>query len=198
LLVIKGPGKYTQFGLDVLIFGENNKRGIPVKKLLISLLLVLMSFSANAQWQLSESGSTVKFISIKNSTVGEVHTFKGLSGAINKGIASVDIKLASVETNIPIRNDRMRTMLFEVANGDRVQSKVDLDVKLHGVTKVMSADIQVVKLNDSEILVSSISPLILRAEDFNLSNGVDALRDIAKLTSISTAVPVTFNLVFTK
>jgi len=189
-----------------------------MKKLLISSLFVFISFSANAQWQLSESGSTVKFVSIKNSTVAEVHTFKGLSGAINKGIATVDIKLASVETNIPIRNDRMRTMLFEVANfsvasistkamlgqldkmknGDKVQSKVDLDVKLHGITKVMSADIQVVKLNDSEILVSSISPLILRAEDFNLSNGVDALRDIAKLTSISTAVPVTFNLVFTK
>ena len=97
-----------------------------------------------------------------------------------------------------ISTKAMLDQLDKMKNGDKVQSKVDLDVKLHGVTKVMSADIQVVKLNDSEILVSSISPLILRAEDFNLSNGVDALRDIAKLTSISTAVPVTFNLVFTK
>ncbi len=189
-----------------------------MKKLLALTLLIFVPFSAYAQWNLSDNNSFINFISIKKSSIGEVHTFKKISGVIKNDTATVDIDLSSVETNIAIRNDRMKSMLFNVANfstasisskiieeqltnmksGDIRQSKVDFTVKLHGVTKLIQVDVQLVKLTDHSILVTSTSPFILKASDFNLSQGIDALRNIAKLPSISTAVPVSFSLMFTR
>jgi hypothetical protein len=43
-------------------------------------------------------------------------------------------------------------------------------------------------------MVSTIKPIIVMAESFDLINGVQALREVAGLPSISRAVPVTFQL----
>ena len=40
--------------------------------------------------------------------------------------------------------------------------------------------------------------MIVSAGDFGLGEGIEVLRDVAGLASISAAVPVTFNLVFTQ
>jgi len=77
-------------------------------KYVLPLALALAAPAALADWQLDNGDSTLDFISVKKSTVGEVHHFKQLSGSItDAGQASVDIELASVETNIPIRNERL-------------------------------------------------------------------------------------------
>jgi hypothetical protein len=47
-----------------------------------------------------------------------------------------------------------------------------------------------------KLRVFSSQPIILQAEEFNLDAGVEALRQVAGLKSISTAVPVTLNLLF--
>ena len=82
--------------------------------------------------------------------------------------------------------------------GSSYQSQIALSVSLHGVTKIIPANVQVVKLAGNGILVSSIYPIIVNASDFALESGVEALRVIAKLPVISTAVPVSFNLMFIK
>jgi hypothetical protein len=41
-----------------------------------------------------------------------------------------------------------------------------------------------------------MAPVLTRAVDFDLTAGVEALRNIVSLTSISAAVPVDFALVF--
>ena len=189
-----------------------------MKKLFILTLLIFVPFSAYAQWNLDNNSSSVNFISIKKSSVGEVHTFKTISGFIKNDAARVEIDLSSVETNIPIRNERMKSMLFNIANvstasisskimmnqlsnmknGDIQRSKMDFSVTLHGVTKLIQIDVQIIKLTAHSILVASISPFILKAKDFQLAEGIEALRNIAKLPSISTAVPVSFSLVFSK
>jgi len=189
-----------------------------MKKLLALTLLIFVPFSAYAQWDLNNDSSSVHFISVKKASVGEVHTFSKISGSINNGKASVKIDLSSVETNIPVRNERMKSMLFNIANfstasisseiminqltnmktGSIHHAKMDFDVKLHGVTKLIQIDVQIIKLNPHTVLVASTAPFILKAKDFQLAEGIEALRNIAKLPSISTAVPVSFSLVFTK
>ena len=129
---------------------------------------------------------------------------------------SVDIDLGSVETNIPIRNERMKTMLFEVASfskanisaaldskalgemniGETYKDSIRFNLSLHGVSKEMATDVRVVKLTKNRILAVSVSPIIVNADQYNLLDGVENLREIANLPSISTAVPVTFSLVF--
>ena len=185
-------------------------------KILIILCFTIMSFSAQADWKLNNDQSSINFISIKKSSVGEVHTFKSLSGSLKEGKASVSIDLSSVDTNIPIRNDRMKSMLFEVAkflsatvtttidqskvaslnDGESFQESVKLLLTLHGVTNEVSSVVQVVKLTNNRILVNATHPIIIKAADFGLVDGIEALRNIAKLPVISTAVPVTFTLLF--
>lgn len=189
-----------------------------MKKLFALTLLLFLPFNAYAQWNLNNSQSSVNFISVKKSSVGEVHAFRNISGSIKNGTATVDIDLSSVDTNIAIRNERMKTMLFDVANfstasisskvnidqltsmksGDIRRSKIDLNVQLHGVTQQLQIEVQIIKLSDHSILVASTSPFIIKAKDFNLAEGIEALRNIAKLPSISTAVPVSISLVFTQ
>jgi len=197
---------------------KDDRRYRFMKKLFVLTLLMLAPFSAYAQWNLSNDDSSVNIISVKKSAVGEVHSFKKISGTIKDDMATVIIDLSSVETNIPIRNERMKTLLFDVAHfstasisseikkdeltrmkvGDIRRSRIDLEVNLHGVTKRMEVGVQIIKLNDNRILVASTSPFILNAGDFNLADGVNALRKVAKLPSISTAVPVSFSLLFTR
>ena len=45
-------------------------------------------------------------------------------------------------------------------------------------------------------MVATTAPVVIKAEDFNLVEGVNALRDVAGLPSITLAVPVTATLFF--
>ena len=73
----------------------------------------LLSPLAFADWQIGP-GSQVQFVSIKNNTVGEVSHFETLSGSVtDAGDVEVRVVLDSVETNVGIRNERMKTMLFD-------------------------------------------------------------------------------------
>lgn len=184
-----------------------------------ALLTVLMlgASLAHAQWELDNEKSHIHFVSIKNSSVGEVHSFSSLVGYIGaKGNASVAINLDSVETLIPIRNERMREMLFETARfpaaqvsaqvdpallgaaaeGGVVTTELPLQLSLHGVDATVNASLVVVGEGDGRIRVFSAQPLLLNAGDFGLQGGVNALREVAGLQSISTAVPVTLQLLF--
>ena len=187
-----------------------------MNKLIASVLLILVSINAQADWQLNNQQSSVNFISIKKSTVGEIHHFKSLSGHIKGDNITVSIDLSSVETNVPVRNERMETMLFDVANfatadiktsieqsrinalkhGENYLDKINIVVSLHGKSKELETMVNIIKLSDNRVLVYSIQPIIVNASDFDLAAGVEALKTVAKLPSISSAVPVTFSLVF--
>ncbi|MFV8783047.1 YceI family protein [Microbulbifer sp. SA54] len=184
---------------------------------LISLLC--LPLTALADWQLDGGNSSVQFVSVKKSTIAETHHFKGLSGKISdSGNANVDIELASVETNIPIRNERMQKMLFDTAKyaraaitaqvdaeqlkalapGKSLSVTTDLSLDVHGAQKTHKAQLQVTGLENGGLLVTSTAPIVINAGDFQLLEGIEKLREIAGLDSISPIVPVTVKLVFTK
>ena len=190
-----------------------------MKKYLLCFLSLWVAFAAQADWQLNSDKSSLNFVSIKKSAIAEVHSFKQLSGSIKTtGEVELLINLASVDTNIAIRNERMKSLLFEVGKfatanilakvdgaklkamkaGDFYQDDVAMVLGLHGIDKKITAAMSVVKLSDGSIRVSSVRPVIIATQDFALSDGVEALRVVANLPVISTAVPVTFSAVFTE
>ncbi len=190
-----------------------------LKKTLLVFVFVAAAGNASAQWALNNAASTVDFISIKNDQVAESHHFKQLQGSISKnGTASVTIALTSVETMIPIRNERMQSMLFEVEKfpqaivstaiefnrisgmkaGQSFVQPAKLELSVHGQQHQLDAELRVVKLRKNKLLITTVKPIIVNAADFALGKGVEALKNVAKLTSISTAVPVTVSLVFEK
>ena len=189
------------------------------KVLWIVLLALFLSSNAFSDWALVNDQSDINFISTKKSKVSEINHFKAIEGVIDdSGALSIDIDLASVETNIPIRNERMQTMLFNVAKyakanitatidlakikalgvGDVYTDTVSFTLNLHGFSQEISSDVNIVKLSDNRLMTVSTRPIVINAEDFGLVEGIEALRKIAQLPSISTAVPVTFSFVFSQ
>ena len=187
-------------------------------RILLLAALVAASSGAWAQWQLDSEKSAVRFISIKNASVAETHSFGSMVGYVNAdGAVQLVIDLASVETMIPIRNERMRELLFRtaefpsarvtanvdpavleaVAGGGTVATELALALSLHGVESELSGPVLVIGEGDGRLQVLTPEPVLIRAEDYSLAGGIEALRKIAGLDSISTAVPVTVHLVFT-
>jgi polyisoprenoid-binding protein YceI len=169
-------------------------------------------------WQLAADQSNVAFVSVKAGNVGEAHSFKTLQGSVAPdGAVKIGIDLASVETGVDIRNQRMRDMLFEVAGfpqatlsakidpaavstlkpGERKAMAVPVTLDLHGTTNTIEARLMVTRLADASLLVETAAPLIIDATAVGLGDGVEKLRAVANLPAISTAVPVTASLVFT-
>ncbi len=168
-------------------------------------------------WQLAADQSNVAFVSVKGGNVGEAHSFKTVAGSVQPdGTVGVDIDLASVETNVDIRNERMRDMLFEVVSfpqakltakidpaaisalkpGERKAMTVPVTLDLHGTTNSIEAKLMVTRLAGDSVLVETTAPLIVDAAAVGLGEGVEKLRAVANLPAISTAVPVTASLVF--
>ena len=187
-----------------------------LKPIALAALLALPA-SAFADWQLVGDDSSVNFVSVKKSTIAETHHFKGLSGAISDaGKAALTIDLASVETNIPIRNERMQKMLFETAEFARASISADVDpaklkalqpgqsmhltadvtVEIHGQQNTEKADLQVTGLAGNQVQVTTNAPIVVNAGNYKLLEGIEKLRAVAGLDSISPIVPVTVKLTF--
>lgn len=177
---------------------------------------LLFSQAASADWTLNNDSSVLNFVSIKKNTIGEAHRFNQLAGTISQnGVFKATINLASVNTNIPVRDERMKSMLFDVATfpqadisgntvntfkapaaGEAKIEAVKLQLVINGKTIPLETGLRVVGLGKQGLLVSTIEPLLLDAAALGYTEGIDKLREIAQLPSISTVVPVTFSLVF--
>ena len=185
-----------------------------VFKPLFAVFLFSFSPFLAAQWSVDNGTSTLSFVTVKVEHVAEVHTFDRLSGSISpSGAVNIEIELASVNTLVPIRNERMQSMLFEtnlfptaaitgavdiaafaaMNAGSSEKVALTFDLSLRAQSQTYTTDVMVTRLS-SGLMVSTIKPIIVMAESFDLLTGVQALREVAGLPSISRAVPVTFQL----
>lgn len=186
-------------------------------KQLTILAILFVALPSSAAWTLDNGASQISFVSVKAADAGEAHRFTQVSGMVSAdGNASVEIQLASVDTMIPVRDERMREMLFEtdlfptamlstkldsamlgsIPPGDSKDVTADITLNLHGQTVVLTADMQVARLGNHRLMVSSRKPVIVNAASVDLVDGIEALREVANLPSISKAVPVSFVLTF--
>ncbi|MCK5829563.1 MAG: YceI family protein [Methylococcales bacterium] len=184
-----------------------------------ALVLTSMAFSVSADWTLNNADSSLNFISIKKQSIGEVHTFKSIEGALkDNGNVTVDVSLSSVDTKIPKRDDRMKKVLFEIAqfpkatvstkvdvdkinrlkSGESFSQNLELNLSIHGQQQKIDADMRITSLTDNKLLVSTIKPIIINARDYEFEKGIKMLQVLAKLPSISTVIPVTANFIFKK
>lgn len=172
---------------------------------------------AVAPWALNTTDSYLNFATTKNTHNLEMHSFATLSGEISSaGVATLSIDLNSVNTGVALRDQRMRDLLFETATyptstvtvavpatlisglavGQTAETDISASLNLHGVTGAITTKVSVQKLSSSRVLVQSLAPVLVKAGDYSLTNGVEALRAAVGIASISVAVPVDFALVF--
>ena len=185
----------------------------------VSLLVVLWSVPASAYWELDNDRSTLNFTSTKANTAAEVSAFRKLEGTVDqKGNAKLTIDLGSVDTTNELRDQRMRDMLFETAEypkatitlsvdpeqldslqvGEQMLLETDAELSIHGTTSKVPVAMTIARLQMNRLLAISAKPIVINAGQVGLEAGLEKLREVAGLPSISTAVPVTFILSFNK
>ena len=181
-------------------------------------LLAAAALPAHADWYLDNESSRLSFVTTKNTEIAEVHRFLVLHGKVDgQGAAQVQVELESINSGIPLRDERMRKELFQIkqfpealistqinlqpindlASGAQLELRLPLSITLHGKTHTYNAELLATRLDDRRFQVVTLEPVVVRAEDFELQPGVAALRKAAGLKSISLSVPVGAVLIFT-
>ncbi|PBJ19774.1 YceI-like domain protein [Pseudomonas sp. ACN8] len=182
------------------------------------LLLASAALSARADWYLDGESSRLSFVSTKNANVSEVQRFLVLHGKVDpEGLAQVEVELESINSGVPLRDERMRKELFQIdrfpdalittkidlrpindlAPGAQLELRLPLTVDLHGKQHEYNAQLLATRLDDRRFQVVTLEPLVINAEDFDLAPGLEALRKMAGLSAISFSVPVSAVLIFT-
>ena len=184
----------------------------------ICLAPFLWSSAAFAQWTLEPASSSLSFTSVKNDTIAEHHSAKQFTASVSDaGALTGSVDLTQLDTNIEVRDERLRTMLFETEQfseatitgnidpalleaetGSVTTIETTLNLTLHGTTQSLPAKLSVARLNESQLLVSTLTPIMVNAADFALAEGVEKLREVAGLSSIAVSVPVTGMWLFKK
>ncbi|MCH2250637.1 MAG: YceI family protein [Cognatishimia sp.] len=184
-----------------------------------AMVLAAPAFAGgHAAWKSVGDESLIAFGSVKKDVVGEVHTFGDVSGTVSEGgDVAIAIQLASVETNIDIRNERMIEHVFKgmdaVAN---LTGSVDMDdvndlavgattvtdfegtLSLAGVASDIETELFVARLSEGRVLVTTSDILMLSTADIGVNAGVDKLMELASLPGITRVSPATVRMVFEK
>lgn len=189
----------------------------PIFAAVILLITSLSSMNASAQWSLAPSSAELNFLSTKvfanKRSVTETSSFKTLSGIVSdEGELRLNVNLGSVDTQVSIRDQRLRDWVFEVSKyqnakifakidkanfngltvGKPLRIKQSLVLKIHGKELPLEADLQLVKDLDGSIHVASISPILLDVKQLGLNEGVEKLIEVMGLASINQQIPITF------
>lgn len=175
------------------------------------------TLSGSNRYILDNNATTINFLSTKKLAITEIHQFTQKSGSINQdGSATLVIDLTSVDTNIAIRDQRLQNMLFNTALFPQAKftTKLPLEtmkkvesgtseliaitgtLSLHGITQEIQTSLKAYKDKQDQLHVYTVAPIIIDSKSFKLNKAVDALRDIAGLSSITYTIPVTFDLTF--
>ncbi len=166
-------------------------------------------------WTLDESASKLAFGSIKFNDLGEVHSFKSIDGNVDsEGKVTLGVDLASVETLIDIRNERMIEHVFKNVARASISAQIDLSaleatpvgestlletegtLNLLGVEVPLDAELFILRVSEDRVLVTTDSMIFLSTADAEIDAGVDKLQELASLDIIARAVPVTLRLMF--
>lgn len=188
-----------------------------MRRSLLALLLAA-ALPVHADWYLDNESSRLSFISTHSGSQSEVHRFLTLHGQIGtKGNARLRVDLDSLSTGVPLRDERLRAMLFDtkrlpearisaqinldqftdLAPGAQLELRLPLQLTLNERTHELQAELLVTRLDDRRFQVVTLAPLVLHAEDYGLAGGIEALRKLAGLSAISLSVPVGAVLIFT-
>lgn len=154
-------------------------------------------------WTLDEKDSSVSFVSVKKGAIAEQSHFASIAGQITPdGLAQIKVALDSVDTKVDLRNVRMRFLFFEtftfpeatvtavldpavlsdLSASRRIVIPLPVTLALHGIKADLSPNVAITLLSNDRVNISTIDPIILKLEDFNLMEGREKLQEAANVT----------------
>lgn len=183
-----------------------------------ALMMAAPAFAGDTVWKSVAEQSRVAFGSIKNEANGEVHRFSDVSGTVkNTGELVMSIDLASVETNIDIRNERMVEHVFQkgaatakitgeldmeefndLKAGETKNVEIQATLTFAGIENDLDVEVLVARLSDNRVLVTTSDFIMLSTEDLGIEDGLNILKQLASLSGITRVTPVAVTMVFEK
>ena len=168
---------------------------------------------ADSAYRLNLETAVVGVTSTKNDRISERHQIKFKTGTVSStGQVDLVLDLRTTETNIPIRNERMQQHLFAQFPLATVSAQLPLDVfagaragkaisepvvvtlVANGVAQTYSMQMVLEQDVMGGLIVSGKTEIDVSL--FGYGAGIEMLRNLAGLLSISTLVPVDFLLPF--
>lgn len=191
---------------------------------LLALSLFALPWAAQAAWRIDPQSSELYFVTTKAPKAGvaaiqEIQHFGKFEGGLSDaGAVSFSVDLSSVDTKIPLRDERIRDQLFKVGEHALASFGAKLDptlvsklkpgewkdlelagtLQLSGASQPVTAKLRVVRLAGTKLLVSTREPLLLNLQSFGLQSGVETLKTLANLELLSATAPVDFSVVLTQ
>ncbi len=185
------------------------------------LAAMMLAQAAHAEWKVDNKQSAFHFVTTKAgaagaSTVTEAHRFTEVGGTVgDDGKIDINVTTASVDTLIPLRDTRLREILFKSVSfpnanftaqvamdavqklkvGELANIDVPGTIKLLDKSQAITAKLRVIRLGGGRLLVETREPLIINANDFALQAGVETLRGLMGLNVLSPSAPVDFSIV---
>ena len=186
----------------------------------LTALTAALAFASETAptWMVNTAASTLTFNTTKAGAAGvggitETMRFTRYEGGLDaQGHIAFKIDLTSIDSGLAIRDERLQTIFWNVGTHPSVTFaaqlapetlmkiskettvvEVDGQLTMAGLTKPVKAQLQVTPVN-GKVLVSTRRPILLKADDFGLTPGVEALRAIMGLNFLAATVPVNFSL----
>jgi OOP family OmpA-OmpF porin len=193
---------------------------LPLLKAAVAALLLTCgagAASAQQEWLLNAAASRFYMQTAKANAIIETHQFSGLDGGVTRnGDATLKIELISVKSGIDVRDVRMRFLLFEtfkfpqaeitakldmnklreLVSTTRVTYPLKFNLKLHGVEHEFETEVNVTRITDKSVSVSSAKPVVITAANFDLTAGIAKLSEAVGGIPIVAATSITFDLIF--
>ncbi|MEM6712308.1 MAG: YceI family protein [Pseudomonadota bacterium] len=189
-----------------------------IKMLAAAATLSLAATGAQADnWVLDAENSNLSFASIKSELFGENHTFSDISGSVSEdGAVELSIGLASVETFIDIRNERMIEHVFNNIPNAEVTAELDMEevnglavgestnIETFGTLELLGTEVPVdaaffvMRLSEDQVMVTTNGMIFVSTEDAGINEGIDTLQELASLDSITRVSPITMRLMFNR
>lgn len=170
---------------------------------------------AAGDWTLDNELSQLSFVTTKNTHIVESHEFHNLTGDISNNVAQLSVNLNSVDTGIELRNERILEHLFQVSSyplatatvavpntvaalnaGETLSTDITLSVDLHGTQNTIDSKVIISCISQDVLMIKNERPVLISAEDYELTGGIETLRNLASLLSITPTVPVDLVLIY--
>ena len=170
-------------------------------------------------WLLVPAESSLWFVGIKNNAVGVLGSFTGMEGGFDvaKREGWLEVRVATLATGDPARDENLRVHFFDAlsfpaarfsltgipsaaelpAVGASLSTTLEGKLLLHGAEHPLAIPVRVTRETTGRIRVRNSKPVVLSMKDLGMEQALAVLKAVCGHESVSGAVPIELDVVFT-
>ena len=188
-----------------------------LKRLLIIYSLILLCLPAHAaDWQLNRELSAISYLSSKQATADtplmfESNLFREFSGTIDGSQVELVVELDSLDTKVPIRDERVAEHVFlskqypqatVSATVDGIEQlsyerkQISATLTMRGQSRNLQAEVIIERSDPQTLRMQTTTPVLVNANAYGMLEGFTILKQLVGLMQIPMTIPVSFHLVF--